>query len=60
MSKTIPSGIFPSQAVSDSEKSSREYGAKVLKAIESEWFKRDSGKSRYYANRDNFHELAIC
>jgi hypothetical protein len=59
MSKTLPRGIFPSQAVSDSEKSSINYGMEVAKAIESEWFKRDSGTARYYANRDNFHRLRL-
>ena len=34
-------------------------GNEVAKAIESEWFKRDSGSSRYYANRDNFHRLRL-
>src|SRR5210317_595451 len=59
MANTHPTGLFPSQAVSDSEKTSLEYGAKVGIAIESEWFKRDSGTSRYYANRDNFHRLRL-
>jgi hypothetical protein len=59
MSKTLPTGIFPSQAVSDGEKKSYEYGAKVAKAIESEWFQRDTGSSRYFANRDNFHKLRL-
>ena len=57
MSKVLPSGIFPSQSVSDAEKSSTQFGLEVARAIESEWFKRDSGGSRYYANRDNFHKL---
>ena len=59
MSKTLPTGIFPSQAVSDEEKSSYGYGMEVAKAIEGEWFKRDSGSSRYFANRDNFHKLRL-
>ena len=59
MSKVLPKGIFPSQAVSDSEKSSLEYGMEVARAIESEWFKRDNGGVRYYANRDNFHRLRL-
>ena len=52
-------GIFPSQAVPDAYKASSEYGMKVAKAIESEWFKRDSGTTRYFANRDNFHRLRL-
>ena len=59
MSKVLPKGIFPSQAVSDEEKQSSNYGIEVAKAIESEWFKRDNGSVRYYANRDNFHRLRL-
>jgi len=59
MAKSHPTGLFPSQAISDSEKSSQEYGAKVGRAIESEWFKRDSGTSRYQSNRENFHRLRL-
>src|SRR6056300_660650 len=59
MANTHPTGLFPSQAVSDSEKTSLEYGAKVGIAIESEWFKKDSGTSRYQSNRDNFHRLRL-
>lgn len=59
MSKFTPRGAFPSQSVPDAEKSSESYGLEVSKAIESEWFKRDSGTSRYFANRDNFHKLRL-
>ena len=59
MSKTLPKGIFPSQAVDDATKASFQYGMEVAKAIESEWFKRDSGSVRFYANRDNFHRLRL-
>jgi len=59
MSKTLPKGIFPSQAVSDSEKASYSYGLDVAAAIESEWFRRDSGDIRFFANRDNFHRLRL-
>ena len=59
MAKTHPIGIFPSQAVSDSEKASLEYGTKVGIAIESEWFKKDSGTSKYQSNRENFHKLRL-
>jgi len=58
MDKT-PLGIFPSQAVSNAEKASESYGLEIAKAIESEWFKRDSGANKYYANRDNFHRLRL-
>jgi len=59
MAKSHPTGLFPSQAVSNSEKSSKEYGAKIGMAIESEWFKKDSGTSRYQSNRENFHRLRL-
>ena len=32
---------FPSQAVSDAEKQSKEYGLSVARAIEQEWFNKD-------------------
>jgi len=59
MLQAQPKGIFPSQAVSDKEKSSLEYGMEISRAIEAEWFKRDSGTNRYFANRDNFHRLRL-
>jgi hypothetical protein len=59
MSKVLPKGIFPSQAVSDQEKADPRYGLEVARAIEGEWFKRESGSVRYYANRDNFHRLRL-
>lgn len=59
MSKTLPKGVFPSQAVSDDIKASVNYGMEVARAIESEWFKRDSGSVRFYANRDNYHRLRL-
>ena len=59
MLQTQPKGIFPSQAVSDSEKKSNAYGMEISRAIESEWFKRDQGTTRYFASRDNFHRLRL-
>jgi hypothetical protein len=59
MDKVLTRGIFPSQAVSDTKKASNQYGLEIGKAIESEWFKKDSGSSRYFANRDNFHRLRL-
>ncbi len=49
---------FPSQVVSDQEKSSIEYGKQVAQAIEQEWFSqgRTSG-NRYLTNWNNFHML---
>ena len=59
MAKIPTRSIFPSQAVSDIEKADLQYGLEVAKAVESEWFKKDSGSARYFANRDNFHRLRL-
>ena len=48
---------FPSQAVSDLEKMTYEYGLKVARAIEQEWFSETHDK--YYNNRNNFHKLRL-
>jgi len=48
---------FPSQTVSDAEKLSYDYGLKVGKAIEQEWFNNDRG--RYRSNHNNFHNLRL-
>ena len=48
---------FPSQAVSDLEKMTKEYGLKVARAIEHEWF---SGTNhRYYKQQSGFHKLRL-
>ena len=49
---------FPSQAVPDLEKMSSEYGLKVARAIEQEWFK-DSYSNRYTASQHKFHNLRL-
>ena len=59
MAESVVKGYFPSQIVSDLEKISQEYGLKVAKAIESEWFKRDSGTNRFYSNANEFHRLRL-
>ena len=50
---------FPSQTVSDAEKLSYEYGLKVGKAIETEWFNEDRSINRYRSNHDDFHKLRL-
>ena len=55
----IVKSYFPSQVVSDVEKMSYDYGLKVAKAIESEWFHVDRGISRYKTNHNNFHSLRL-
>jgi hypothetical protein len=48
---------FPSQVVSDLEKMSLEYGLKVAKAIEREWFNGSS--SKYNDIQSKFHRLRL-
>ena len=50
---------FPSQTVSDAEKLSYDYGLKVAKAIEQEWFNEDRNYNRYKNNQNNFHNLRL-
>ena len=50
---------FPSQVVSDVEKMSYDYGLKVAKAIEAEWFHTERGANRYRTNHNNFHNLRL-
>ena len=51
---------FPSQVVSEQEKSSLEYGKQVAQAIEGEWFNqgRTMG-NRYLTNWNNFNQLRL-
>jgi len=49
---------FPSQVVSDLEKMSPEYGLKVAKAIEQEWF-RGTQVSKYIDTNSKFHNLRL-
>ena len=52
---------FPSQVVSDAEKLSYDYGLKVAKAIEKEWFDEDQRgvNNRYMTNFNSFHDLRL-
>jgi len=50
---------FPSQVVSDAEKLSYDYGLKVAKAIEAEWFNNDRNLNRYMNSRNDFHRLRL-
>jgi hypothetical protein len=50
---------FPSQTVSDAEKLSYDYGLKVAKAIQTEWFNDDQNNNRYRNNHNNFHRLRL-
>ena len=59
MAHSITKSYFPSQVVSDFEKLSYEYGLKVAKAIETEWFNNDKNNGKYTYNLNNFHELRL-
>ena len=59
MTETVIKSPFPSQIASDTDKAELKYGLSVAKAIEQEWFKKDSGATRFYTNRDEFHRLRL-
>jgi len=59
MAESVINNYFPSQVVSDAEKLSYDYGLKVAKAIESEWFHRDRSHTRHTTNQNNFHKLRL-
>ena len=59
MAESVVKSYFPSQVASDLEKVTPEYGLKVAKAIEHEWFKRDSGTNRFYNNQNTFHRRRL-
>ena len=59
MAESVIKSYFPSQVASDLEKMSKDYGLKVGKAIESEWFKKDSGTNRFYGSQTEFHKLRL-
>ena len=59
MANTVTKTYFPSQVVSDAEKLSYDYGLKVAKAIETEWFNSDNNNRRYKHNQNNFHDLRL-
>ena len=59
MAESVVKSYFPSQTASDIKKASPEYGLDVARAIESEWFKRDSSGNRYYINQNSYHKLRL-
>ena len=50
---------FPSQSVTDSEKSTKKYGLEVARGIHNEWFKKHSGSGRFAESKRNFHKLRL-
>ena len=59
MAESGVKSYFPSQTVGDAEKLSYEYGLKVGKAIETEWFNSDRSINKYRSNHNNFHNLRL-
>ena len=59
MAESVVKSYFPSQVVSDAEKISYDYGLKVAKAIETEWFYNDRSTGRYENNVNDFHNLRL-
>jgi hypothetical protein len=54
-----PNSVFPSQVVTNAEKSSLEYGKQVAQAIESEWFNQGGYGNRFATNVNHFHSLRL-
>ncbi len=59
MAESVIKSYFPSQTVSDAEKLSYDYGLKVGKAIEQEWFYSDRMSNKYRNNSNDFHRLRL-
>ena len=58
MAESVIQNYFPSQVVSDAEKQSEEYGLKIAKAIEAEWFNNDN-TNKYEKHNNDFHKLRL-
>lgn len=59
LSVSIYQSPFPNQMASDEEKATVEYGLKVAKSIEGEWFKRKANTCRFYDQWGEFHRLRL-
>ena len=60
MIETNYNSSFPTQTVSDEEKASIEYGLKVGRAIEHEWFGGSkTTNNRFSSNYNSFHQLRL-
>ena len=59
MAESVINSFFPSQIASDQEKMSSDYGLRVGRAIQDEWFKSDSGTTRFRSNQNTFHRLRL-
>lgn len=56
---SITPSSFPSQFVPDEVKNTTEFGLRIGQAIQYEWFKRDSGSSKFFSQWDGFHKLRL-
>jgi len=59
MAESVIKSYFPSQVVSDAEKLSYDYGLKVAKAIETEWFHNENSHARFATNKNDYHKLRL-
>ena len=59
MANSVASNFFPSQVASDQEKMSPDYGLRVGRAIQNEWFSGNQGGTRFRSNQDSFHGLRL-
>jgi len=59
MAESVIKSYFPSQVVSDAEKLSYDYGLKVAKAIETEWFHNEHNHARFATNKNDYHKLRL-
>lgn len=59
MAQGVVNSFFPSQVASDAEKMSQDYGLKVGRAIQNEWFSNNSGVTRFRSNQNTFHSLRL-
>ena len=59
MAESVVNSFFPSQVASDAEKMDIEYGLKVGRAIQNEWFSSNSGTSRFRSNQNTFNNLRL-
>jgi hypothetical protein len=59
LSVSIYQSPFPNQMASDEEKATFDYGLKVAKSIEGEWFKRKANTCRFYDQWGEYHRLRL-
>ena len=56
---TNTNSSFPDQVVPDEEKMTYEYGLKVARAIENEWFSGGLSGNKFSTSANNFHQLRL-